>query len=148
MLVSYRQPLGYRQPLHVGWTRYCRLWLDHHTNTVREGIRPGWRLVSGAAAEILWVTRLSMASAVARFERARPDPWSDRQLLKAALVTGMGALVVAVLLGSALAEWMMTRMDDVLLASSGALVVGVAFFLLTYLVFASRDRESKRAEER
>ncbi|CAM4151172.1 hypothetical protein NOGI109294_26130 [Nocardiopsis gilva] len=149
MLVSYRQPLGvgYRQqPLHVGWTRYLRLWLDHHTDHLREEMRPGWSTLTAAAAEIRWVTVLTVTDAAARIERVRPDPWPDSKLLTALTVTAFSAVSLATVLGFSLSEWWADTSNDVLPAAAGALVVGLALFALSFLVFASGRRG--RAEER
>lgn len=140
MLVSYRQPLGvgYRQqPLHVGWTRYLRLWLDHHADHLREEMRPGWRALTSAAAEVRWVVLLTALDTAARMERVRPHPWTDGKLLTALTVTAIGALSVAVLLGISLAEWWADTSRDLLPAAGGALVVGAALLTLLFLVFAS-----------
>ena len=66
MLVSYRQPLDHRQPLRVGWARYCRLWVDHHADLLRARTRPVWGPIAGAASEVAWVVRLTAGSAAAR----------------------------------------------------------------------------------
>lgn len=140
MLVSYRQPLGYREPLRVGWAQYGRLWLDHHTNHLLKETLPVSEVVNGAAAEIRWIAALTASSMAVRIDRMRPRPWSDRKLLWVILVTGIGALAVAGVLGFALSQWMMTRTADLLPAAGGAVAVGVVLLMLMYLVFASKSR--------
>lgn len=147
MLISYRQPLGYRRPLRVGRVRYCRLWLDHHTIRFRAEVRPVWQALSAAAAEICWVVQLTARSAADRFERGQPRPWSDERLFWVVLVVAVGAVAAASLLGVALAEWVASGSGDVLPAAGGALMVGAALFALMYLVFAAKEQEP-RTEER
>jgi hypothetical protein len=140
MLVSHRQQWEVRRPLHVGWARYYLLSADHHTRRLGARLRPAARTAAGAAAELRWAARLTAASAAARLERSRPRPWSDGRLLAVLVLTAVGAVAVAAVLGVALAEWMATRPGDVLPAAGGAVVVGAALCALMFLVFASRDR--------
>ncbi|MFC4564739.1 hypothetical protein ACFO4E_23010 [Nocardiopsis mangrovi] len=126
----------------MGRVRYGLLWLDHHAVRLGRRARPVGDAFAGAASEVRWAVRLTAASAAARLERARPEPWNDRRLLVAALVTGLGALAVSSLLGVALARWMATRPGDALPAAGGAVVVAAVLCALAYLVFASRPRRA------
>ncbi|MBB6171306.1 hypothetical protein HNR23_001366 [Nocardiopsis mwathae] len=100
-------------------------------------MRPGWRALTSAAAEVRWVVLLTALDTAARMERVRPHPWTDGKLLTALTVTAIGALSVAVLLGISLAEWWADTSRDLLPAAGGALVVGAALLTLLFLVFAS-----------
>ncbi|WP_052745631.1 hypothetical protein [Allosalinactinospora lopnorensis] len=103
-----------------------------------------WLFLTGIATEIRWVVALTAAATATRIDRARPRPLSDEKLLWLMLAIGAGALVVASMLGLALSEWAMSRTGDVVPAAGGAVAVGAAFLGLLYLVFASKDRKTKR----
>ncbi|MFC3997812.1 hypothetical protein ACFOVU_17895 [Nocardiopsis sediminis] len=126
----------------MGRVRYGLLWLDHHAARLGLRVRPVGDAFAGAASEIRWVARLTAASAAARLDRTRPEPWTDRRLLAAALIIALGALAVSSLLGFALSRWMATRPGDVLPAAGGAVVVAAVLCALAYLVFASKPRRT------
>ncbi|MBV2366139.1 hypothetical protein ACFPZ0_23160 [Streptomonospora nanhaiensis] len=140
--------MDHRQPLRVGWARYCRLWVDHHADLLRARTRPVWGPIAGAASEVAWVVRLTAGSAAARLARARPGPWTDGRLFALVSVIALGSLAVAGVLGFALAEWAAANgSDDVLPAAGGAVVVGGALSALVFVVFASAEPERRGPEE-
>ncbi|GAA4910583.1 hypothetical protein [Streptomonospora salina] len=136
----------HRQPLHVGWARYYRLWVDHQLGRIREGTRPGWNAVAAAASEVDWAVRLTAGAAALRALRARPGPWTDGKLLALLCVIAFGSLVVAGLLGFALSRWFAGGSGDVLPAAGGAVAVGGALIALVFLVFASVDGDRAGAD--
>ncbi|TQN31892.1 hypothetical protein FHX37_1813 [Haloactinospora alba] len=138
MLVSYRQPLGSRQPIRVGRTLYCRLWLAHHTFRIRSEARLSWKVISTTVNATTTRVRTAANLAESRIERARPQPMTDKKLFWVLATFAAGALAVALLLGIALSEWMMTRSQDLLPAAGGAVLLGSAILALIYLVFASK----------
>lgn len=146
MLVSYRQPLIHRQPLHVGWARYYRLWVDHQLVRLREGTRPGWSALAAAASEVVWVGRLTAGAAALRAVRMRPGPWTDGKLFALLCVVALGSLAVAGLLGFALSRWVASDAGDVLPAAGGAVAVGGVLSVLVFLVFASVDEDRAGAD--
>ncbi|MFD0773946.1 hypothetical protein ACFQZ2_08410 [Streptomonospora algeriensis] len=129
----------HRQPLHVGWARYYRLWVDHQLVRLREGIRPGWSALAAAASEVVWVGRLTAVAAALRAARMRPGPWTDGKLFALLCVIALGSLAVAGVLGYALSRWMASGPGDLLPAAGGAVAVGGALIVLVFLVFSSVD---------
>ncbi|WP_131098825.1 hypothetical protein [Streptomonospora litoralis] len=138
--------MGHRQPLHVGWARYYRLWTDHQLVRLREETRPGWSALAAAASEVVWVARLTAGSAALRAARMRPGPWTDGKLLALLSVIALGSLAVAGVVGYALSRWVASGPGDVLPAAGGAVAVGVALFALVFVVFASVETERAGAD--
>ncbi|MFC4868466.1 hypothetical protein [Streptomonospora arabica] len=135
----------HRQPLHVGWPRYYRLWIDHQLVRVRRGIRPGWTAFAAAASEVVWATRLTAGAMALRAARMRPGPWTDGKLLALLTVVALGSLAVAGVLGYALSRWVASGPGDVFPAAGGAVAVGGALLVLVFVVFASVDGDRSRA---
>lgn len=148
MLVSYRQPLGHRQPLRVGRLLYWRLWLGHCLDRLGAELRPAWqRLADGCRAVVAPLRWLAVASARV-VDRVRPRPLTDEGLLVLVAVLALGTLALAAGLGYGVAHWMLTVPQDVLVAGV-AVVVGVALLALMFLVFgARRDRRPRRSAAR
>ncbi|GLU48963.1 hypothetical protein Nans01_33140 [Nocardiopsis ansamitocini] len=139
--------------------RYGRMWMEHQTDRAVVRVRtagiaarsvsvPGATAVASGAA-LAASLAAGARTVVAQRVPARPRPMDDGALLATAVLTGLGALVVAVLLGFSLAGWMATTPHDAP-AVVGGVAVGAAFLGLGYLVFASHRRrgETRHAKNR
>ncbi|GAA3728334.1 hypothetical protein [Salinactinospora qingdaonensis] len=144
MLISYREPVGYRRPLHLGWARYGQLWLEYHGSHLWERTRPAVAVVGGATWEVRSLITVNLHAAAMAFDRIRPRPLGDTALLALAAVIGAMALAVAAVLGRALSKWIMAPSEDVILAGGGAIAIGVALLGLGFLVFCSKNRHRDR----
>lgn len=144
MLVSYRQPLGHRQPLRVSRLLYWRLWLGYCLDQLGAELRPARQALGR-----WWRTGTDMAARAARLvgtavDRVRPHPMTDGGLLAMVIVVALAALTLASGIGYGVAQWMLTAPEDALLANA-AVVVGVLLLLLLFVVFGAKREYRPRS---